>query len=132
MADTQHRAGHVYPLLQLQKEMEKKMKYTLYCVPGRNFRPGAHCLLIGKWLEPKADRIILVHGNLPDRKAAEILRGTMVAVFKDSRYHTLSIEAGYNPDYIRRLESIENSQQFCGYLLRQGWNDRIFVGGVEL
>lgn len=108
------------------------MKYTLYCVPGRDFRPGAHCLYLGKWLEPKADRVILVHGNLPDRKAAEILNGSMVAVFKDSRYHTLSIEAGYNPDYIRRLENIESSQQFCGYLLRQGWNDKIFVGGIEL
>lgn len=108
------------------------MKYTLYCVPGRNFRPGTHCLILGKWLAPTDTRLILAHGTIPDQKAAEMCRKRMVAVFKDSRYHTLSIESGYNPAYIKRLEGEEKSQQFCGYLLQQSWNNDIFVGGVDL
>ena len=108
------------------------MKYTLYCIPGRNFRPGVHCLLLGRWLEAKPARLILIHGNIPDQKVQEFIDKKKVAVFKDNRYHTLSVEAGYNPAYMKRIEDIEQSQQFCGYLLQQSWNRNIFVGGLDL
>lgn len=108
------------------------MKYTLFCLPGKNFRADVHCLLLGKWLQPKENRLILIHGILPDQKVLALMERKQAAVFKDNRYHTLSIESGYDPAYIKRLKGEENSQQFCGYLLQQSWNDRIFLGGIYL
>lgn len=108
------------------------MRYTLFCTPGKNFKPGAHYLYVGAWLENKPDRVVLVHGSMTDYFFEYIQHSKQVMVFKDSRFHTISIESSYNDVYKKRLGSLEESQQFCGILKQAPWNHSLFVGGLEL
>lgn len=108
------------------------IKYTLYCSPGKNFIPGMHFLYIGAWLENKPDRVVLAHGSMTEYFRDYIQHSKKVMVFKDSRFHTISIESSYNDVYKKRLGNLEESQQFCGILEQTIWNDSIFMGGLEL
>ena len=108
------------------------IKYTLYCSPGKNFVPGVHYLYVGAWLDMKPDRVILAHGLMTEYFRDFIRHSHQVLVFKDSRYHTISIESSYNDVYKKRLGNLEESQQFCGILKQATWNDSIFMGGLEV
>ena len=109
------------------------MKYTLYCKPGRDFRPGIHCLYLGEWLGFSPDRIILQHGQLSEERAAAIQRFDKVAVFCDARFHTISIECRYNEAYYKRKKELGDDEltQFIGWLYRQE-NSKIYRGLLEL
>lgn len=106
------------------------MKYTLFCRPGENLRPSIHGLLLGAWLPAADDRIILVHGNITERKAQELIREKKVAVFRDCRFHIISIEGYYSMGYRRRVEDWDLNQ-FIGWLYEAGSN-KLFKGELDL
>lgn len=94
-----------------------KLRYTLYCEPGTNFVPGYHYLLVGAWVCPSG-MVVLQHGIMPLEKAQIMDHSDRVAVFYDSRFHTLSIENTYDERYYKRQQSDDELQQFAGYLYR--------------
>ena len=106
------------------------MKYTLCCQPGSSFSPRTHFLVLGSWLAPAENRSILAHGNMTERKAQKIIKEEKVAVFKDCRYHIISIEGSYCDAYRRRSVD-QDLQQFAGWLYQYGSN-KIFAGELNL
>lgn len=108
------------------------IKYTLFCYPGKNFMIGTHILQVGIWLDMQPGRVILAHGLMTESMLETIRINKAVSVFKDNRYHTLSIESNYNEAYQKRLGQLEFSQQYCGKLLQASWNDNIYYGGLDI
>ena len=106
------------------------MKYTLFCKPGSNLRPSVHGLLLGSWLPPADDRVILVHGNITNEKAKNLIHTRKVAIFRDCRFHILSIEGFYSNGYRKRVEETELNQ-FIGFLYQAGSN-KFFKGVLDL
>lgn len=107
------------------------MKYTLFCRPGINFSPGLHYLVLGSWLASDENTVILAHGNMTDERARKLIHEERVAIFRDCRYHILSIEGCYSEGYKRRVEE-SDLNQFTGYLIKQPYNNRIFAGVLEI
>ena len=106
------------------------MKYTLFCEPGENLRAGFHGLLLGSWLPAADNRVILVHGNITEGKARDLIKTRKVAIFRDCRFHILSIEGYYSNGYRRRVEDTELNQ-FVGWLYQAGSN-KFFKGVLNL
>lgn len=106
------------------------MKYTLYCVPGFNFTPSVHCLYLGEWLPYRDNMIILEHGNLPQQDANRIIRSGRVSCYLDHRYHTISIQCGYNAEYLNRVSKQDELRRYVGCLTKAG--DNIFFGGLDI
>lgn len=105
-----------------------KFKYTLYCEPGTNFVPGIHYLRIGVWFCP-VGMVVLQHGIMPEEKQQILEHSDRIAVFYDTRFHTISIENTYDERYYKRQQSDEDLQQFAGFLFRD--NDH-FEGRLNL
>ena len=105
-------------------------KYTLYCNLGRLFRPGTHFLLIGEWLQWTPDRVILAHGVLSDSELKQIRTQTLLNVYQDSRYCTMSIVEPYADKYLQRNPDREKLTQYVGCLHRENYN--LFTGRIRV
>ena len=92
------------------------VKYTLYCKRAQLFRPGPHYLQFGIWYSWTPDQVILQHGYLSDEEYNRFSRQTLINVFQDSRYGTVSIIDPYSEKYMNRVKKVNSLTQYIGCL----------------
>jgi len=102
------------------------LKYTLFCRKGNSFIPDKHYLFIGRWLGFNPNIVLLQHGVFSLEKLQILRRFDKIALFYDSRYHSLTVEARYNETYYKRKAKEEDLQQFVGYLYKK--TDNLYEG----
>lgn len=99
-------------------------KYTLYCKPGRLFRPGRHYLKIGEWVTDSS-YIILCHGIMSQEEFRQFQRMDHVPVYQCVSYSWIGL---YNFHESKKY----NETQFAGWLSRTEnyyeWSGCLHVG----
>lgn len=99
-------------------------KFTLYCVPGRLFRPGRHYLVLDEWLTDSRF-LILSHGIMSEDEYRNIYSKDHIPIFQCVSYSWIGL---YN--YHESKKYVET--QFTGWLHRtqkyKEWSGIIHVG----
>ena len=98
-------------------------KYTLYCVPGRLFRPGMHFFKIGSWVSDPS-YLILAHGIMSEAEYRQFMSQARVPIYQGVSFAWIGLYPAH--------ESKKYSEtQFCGYLKRSSekeWKGMLNIG----
>ena len=107
------------------------IKYTLYCVNGRLFRPSLHFLVFGKWIPYNDPRItILCHGTLTDEECRQFKSQTYINIYQNNKDKIMSLWCDYNCNYLKRKKDIRDIITYAGSLKRL--NEDLYVGEVRV
>lgn len=94
-------------------------KYTLYCVPGRLFRPGMHYLKIGDWVTDSS-YIILCHGIMSPLEYRQFMKKRFIPIYQSVSFAWIGLYPAHESKKFA-------GTQFAGYLYRI---NRIEWGGI--
>ena len=86
-------------------------KFTLYCRPGRLFRPGLHYLVLDEWLlDPSY--LVLCNGIMSEQEYQHIMQKKSVSIFQSVSFSWVGL---YSSHESRKYADT----QYCGRLYRK-------------